>query len=170
MLLGVRLAEVDLVNLEHGEVALAVLGRPNLAGQAVAGAQIEAANLAGRNIDVVRAGEVGAVRGAQEAEAVLQDFQGARPKHVLAGLRLLAHDGGNDLLLARAGQVVQAQVAAHIDQLAYRLGFKVFEVHRHSFCSLLKLNGELLGIRRPIYGQGSKGPDGGKVNSRNWPS
>ena len=92
MLLGSRLAEVDLINLEHGEIALAVLGWPNLAGEAVAGAQVEAANLAGRDVNVVRARQIGTVRGAQEAEAVLQDFQGARAEDVLPRLGLLAHD------------------------------------------------------------------------------
>ena len=147
MFLGGWLAEVDLVNLEHGEVAFAVLGRPDLAGQAVAGAQVKAANLAGRDVDVVRAGQVRTVRGAQEAEAVLQDFQGPRPENVLARLGLLAHDGRDDLLLARAGQVFQAEFAAHVHKLADGLGLEVFQIHRHIVVSFS--NGLGLGALPP---------------------
>jgi hypothetical protein len=68
------------LDLQQREVALAVLRRADLAGDGVAGAQVEAADLAGRDVDVVGAGQVGAVRRAQEAEAVLQDFE-----HAVAG-------------------------------------------------------------------------------------
>jgi 3-hydroxyisobutyrate dehydrogenase len=53
-LLGV--VEVDLVDLRHGEVALAVLGCADLAFHGVAGAQAEAADLLGADLDVVGAG------------------------------------------------------------------------------------------------------------------
>jgi hypothetical protein len=50
--------EVDVVDLEQGELALAVLRRTDLAGDGVAGAKPEAADLAGGDIDVVRTGQV----------------------------------------------------------------------------------------------------------------
>jgi hypothetical protein len=71
-----RLA-VDRVDHGQGEIALAVLRPADAAGQVVAGAQVEAADLAGRDVGVVRAGQVAGLVRAQEAEAVGQDFQHA---------------------------------------------------------------------------------------------
>jgi hypothetical protein len=106
------LAEVDLADLEQREVALAVLRRADLARDGVAGAQVEAADLARRDVDVVGAGEVGAVRRAQEAEAVLQDLQHAVAVDVLAALGVALEDREDDVLLARAGHVLEADAAA----------------------------------------------------------
>ena len=72
-----RVLEIDRVDLEQGEIALALLGAADLALDRVAGAQAEAADLRGRDIDVVRAGQVVGVGRAQEAEAVLQDLDHA---------------------------------------------------------------------------------------------
>jgi hypothetical protein len=75
-------------DLEQREIALGLLGRADLAGDGVAGPQVEAADLAGRHVDVVRARHVGAVGGAQETEAVLQDLHHALAGDVLAFLGL----------------------------------------------------------------------------------
>jgi len=56
------------------------------AADRVAGPQVETADLAGRDVDVVGTGQIGTVGGAQEAEAVLQDFQHAVAGDVLAAL------------------------------------------------------------------------------------
>jgi hypothetical protein len=66
------LLEVDRLDLEQREVALAVLGRADLPGDGVAGAQVEAADLRGRDVDVVGPGQIVVVGRAQEAEAVGQ--------------------------------------------------------------------------------------------------
>jgi hypothetical protein len=67
---------VDGVDDVQRKVALAVLREADAAGDVVAGAQVEAADLAGRDVGVVRAGGM-ASSAAQEAEAVRQDFQHA---------------------------------------------------------------------------------------------
>jgi hypothetical protein len=72
-----RLVEIDRVDLEQREIALAVLGRADLALDRVAGAQAEAADLARADIDVVGARQVVGLGRAQEAEAVLQDLEHA---------------------------------------------------------------------------------------------
>src|SRR5690606_40874656 len=59
---------VDRVDLEQGEVAFAFLRRADFSDDGVAGAQVEATDLAGRHIDVVRGSRVGRIRGAQEGE------------------------------------------------------------------------------------------------------
>lgn len=56
VLLGVRFAVIDLVNFQQREVTLSILWRPNLPRNAIAGAQIEAANLAWGDVDIVGAG------------------------------------------------------------------------------------------------------------------
>jgi hypothetical protein len=50
---------VDLVQLGDGEVTFAVLGGADFALDGVAGVQVEATYLRGRDVDVVRAGQVG---------------------------------------------------------------------------------------------------------------
>ena len=77
LLRAVRRLEVDRVHLDEGEVALVLLGRADLAADGVAGAQVELADLRGRDVDVVRPGQVAVLGGAQEAEAVGQDLQHA---------------------------------------------------------------------------------------------
>ena len=137
VLLVVRLAEVDLVDLQHGEIALAVLGRADLAGQAVAGSQVEAADLARRDVDVVGARQVRAVGGTKEAEPVLQDLQRALAEYVFPGLGELAHHGRDDFLFAGTGQVLQTVLASQINQLDHRLAFEVFQVRWHGNCLLV---------------------------------
>ena len=90
VLLCVWFAVVDLINFEQREVALSVLRRTNLPCDAVAGAQIEAADLARGDVDVVGPGQIGRVRGAKEAEAVLKNLQRAVSVDVFAVLRVLA--------------------------------------------------------------------------------
>src|SRR2546426_1167884 len=74
---SLRRVGVDLVDLHQREVALAVLGRANLALDRIARVQVEAPDLRGADVDIVRAREVGSVGRAQEAEAVRQHFQRA---------------------------------------------------------------------------------------------
>ena len=69
--------KVDGVDLEQREIALAFLRASDLALDRVAGAQTESANLRRRDVDVVGAGQVVCFRRAQEAEAVLQNFDNA---------------------------------------------------------------------------------------------
>ena len=95
--------EVDRVDLDQREVALAFLGRADLAGDGVAGAQVEAADLRGRDVDVVGAGQVVVLGRAQEAEAVGQALEHAfgEDQAALFGLRL--QDLEDQLLLAQSG-------------------------------------------------------------------
>jgi hypothetical protein len=102
--------EVDRVHLDQREVALAFLGRANLAGDRVAGAQIEAADLRGRDVNVVGAGQVVVLGGAQEAEAVRQAFEHAFGEDQAALFRLRLQDLEDQFLLAKAGGVLHAHV------------------------------------------------------------
>ena len=94
--------EVDRLDLEQGEVALGVLGRPHLAGDGVAGAQVEAPDLGRRDVDVVGARQVVVVGRAQEAEAVGQHLEHALGEDEPVPLRLPLQDLEDQLLLAEA--------------------------------------------------------------------
>src|SRR6185312_8530552 len=125
-----RGVEIDLTDLQQREVALTILRRTDETGDRIAGAQVEAADLARADIDVIRAREIGAVRGAQEAEAVLQDLEHPVAVDVLAVARVRLEDRENDVLLARAGQVLQAHGLGELDELVDRFGFQLGEIHR----------------------------------------
>ena len=70
--------EINRVDLQYGEVALAFSGRTHRAFHRVAGLETHLADLRGGAIDIVRPWQVIGFGGAEEAEAVLKHFQGAR--------------------------------------------------------------------------------------------
>ena len=99
-----RRFEADFRHLEQSEIAFAFLGRANLSGNHVALAQGKAADLRGRNVDIVRPRHVAAQGGSQEAETIRQNLQHAVAEDCAvlrgAGLQqrknqfLLAHGAG----------------------------------------------------------------------------
>src|SRR5690606_27885133 len=105
--------------------------RADLADDGVAGTQVEAADLAGRDVDVVRAGQVGGVRGAQEAEAVLENLQHAVAGDLFAAFRVLLEQGEDDVLLARTGHVFQTSLVGHVQQFGNRLLLEFGQIHRN---------------------------------------
>ena len=72
--------EVDRLDLDQREVALAFLRRPDLPGHRVAGLQVELADLRRRDVDVVGARQVVVVGRAQEAEAVRAALRARLPR------------------------------------------------------------------------------------------
>src|SRR5690606_21221422 len=93
-----------------------------------AGAQVEAADLRGRDVGVVRAGQVAGLGRAQEAEAVGQDLQHAVGLHALAGAGEHLEQGEDDVLLARAGDAVgNAELLGDVEQLVRRHALEVAE-------------------------------------------
>ena len=111
LLRAVGRLEVDRVHLDEGEVALVLLGRADLAADGVAGAQVELADLRGRDVDVVGPGQVAVLGGAQEAEAVGQDLQHALGEDQPFLLRLRAQDLEDQLLLLHGGRAGDLQRA-----------------------------------------------------------
>ncbi len=127
---AVRGVVVDLADLEQREVPLAVLRRADQAGNGVAGAQIEAPDLAGTDVDIVRTRQVRTVGGTQEPESVLQDLQDAVAVDILAVAGMRLQDREDDVLLARPGQVLQPHGLGELDQLVDRPGLQLGEIHR----------------------------------------
>ena len=130
---------VDGVDLGQREVALAVLGRTDVADQVVAGAQVEAANLRRRDVDVVGTGQVAGIGRAQEAEAVRQDFQHAFADDV-AGAGQHAQQLEGDVLLARAGDaLVDAEFLGHFHEFVRRLALQFAQRDRRQLRAVLAL-------------------------------
>src|SRR5207237_369002 len=132
--------EVDRLDLEEREVSLGVLGRTDLAGDGIAGAQVEAPDLGGRHVDVVRARQVVVVGGAQEPEAVRQHLQHALgvDEPVLLGLRL--EDLEDQLLLAQPAHALDVELAGDGVEVGDRLFLEFGQVHAvHGVLRLVRL-------------------------------
>jgi len=121
--------EVDLVDLHHGEVALAVLGRADLALDRVAGAQAELPHLGRADVDVVGAGQVVGLHRAQVAEAIGDHLDGARAGDHLIGGGELLEDGEHQLLAAHLGGAFHALFLGKCKELGRLLLLEVFEIH-----------------------------------------
>ena len=121
---------VDRVDLDQGEIALALLGRPDLAGDGVAGAQVETADLRGRDIDVIGARQIVVLRRAQKAEAVRQALEHAvgEDQAALFGLRL--QDLEDQLLLAQAGDAGDPHVLRDLVEILDTHILELYEVER----------------------------------------
>ena len=111
-----RRLEVDRVDFDQREVPLAFLRRPDLAGDGVAGAQVEAPDLRRRDVDVVRAGQIVVLGRAQEAEAVRQALENAfgEDQSALFGLRL--QDLEDQFLLAQSGAAGDTEILCDLVQ------------------------------------------------------
>jgi len=122
VLVVLRQVVVDLVELGQCKVALAVFGDAHFAFNHVAGVQVEAAHLAGADVDVVCRGGVAGVGATQEAKAVGQDFEHTVGKHLFARFGALFDDGKHQLLLAHAACVFDFEF------------FGLFQHFRHVQC------------------------------------
>ncbi len=97
---GLGRLEVDGLHLDQSKVTFAAFGRPYLARNAVAGTQIKASNLRGRDVDVVGAGQVVVLGGAQEPETLGQGLEHALGKDQAAFFRLPLEHLEDQFLLA----------------------------------------------------------------------
>ncbi len=122
--------EVDRVDLQQGEIPLTFFWRADLADDGVTGTQVEATNLAGRDVDIVGASEVGSVSRTQETEAVLEDLQHAITGDFLAAFGMFFQQGENHILLARTGHIFYAHLFGHFEQIGNRLLLEFSQVHK----------------------------------------
>src|SRR5271167_3270138 len=103
--------------------------RTDLAADGVAGLEIELANLRGRNVDVVGAGQIVVVGGAQKAVAVGQDFEHAFGKDVAFFFALGLKDFENQVLLAQSTGAGQVQRSGDLGQLRNVFFFQFSDGH-----------------------------------------
>ena len=124
---GAVLFEIDRVDFDQREVTLAFLGRTNLAGDRIASAQIETANLRRRDVNVVGTGKIVVLGGAQEAETIRQTFEHAFREDQSAFLGLSLQDLENQFLFAKTGCIEHAHFFR--DGVEIKNAF-VFEFHQ----------------------------------------
>ena len=118
------------LHLEEGEIALPFLGGPDLPGDGVAGAKIEAPDLGRRDVNVIRPGEIIVIRGPEEPEAVRQDFQDAASENDPVLFHLGLEDGEDELLLSQAAGPFHVEVTGQGGQVIDFLVFQVRKIHR----------------------------------------
>ena len=100
-----------------------------MAVDGVAGAQAETADLRGRDVDIVRAGQIVGFRRAQEAEAVRQHLDDAVADDVGFARRELLEDREHQLLLAHGAGVFDLKLLGEGDELRRIFGFEFLEFH-----------------------------------------
>src|SRR5204863_4951374 len=115
---ALRRLEVDRLDLDQREIALAVLGRPDLARHGVAGVEVELADLRRRHVDVVGARQVVVVGRPQEAEPVGQRLEHAFGENQPALLGAGLEDLEDQLLLAHAGRARHVELLRDLGQRA----------------------------------------------------
>ena len=124
-----RVLEIDRVAFQQREIALALLRAANDALDRVAGAQAEAADLGGRDIDVVGSGKIIGVGRAQEGEAVLQDFDDALADDLDVQAGELLENGEHQFLLAHDRGVLDLVFLGEGEEFGRRFFLQVFEFH-----------------------------------------
>ena len=121
---------VDLVDLDEGEVTLAVLGCPDLAFDGVAGVKVEAADLRWRNVDVVGPRQVAGVGRAEKPESIGQHLERSIAEDAFAFFRLVLEQCENEVVLAQTVRAVDFVGVGDFDEFGNRLGLEVGQMHR----------------------------------------
>ena len=121
--------KIDRFDFEQSKVALTLLGRTNLSFHRVPGSQIEALDLRGRDIDIVRASLVVLVRGAHKAEPVLENLQHAFGKDPGLSFALRTQDGEEQILLGQDTHIGEIQILGVGDQFGQGHGFEAANVN-----------------------------------------
>ncbi|MNK42146.1 hypothetical protein D3C87_608270 [compost metagenome] len=124
-----RIVEIDRVDLEKCEITLAFLGAADRAFNGITGLQREPADLRGRNIDIVRTGQIVCVCGPQESEPVLQDFNDAFADYFDVLARENLEDCEHKLLLAHGARIFNFQGFSKSQQVGRRFALKFLKLH-----------------------------------------
>ena len=114
--------EVDRLDLDQGEVLLALVRRANVAADRVAGLEVEFSDLRGRDVDVVRAGQIVVVRRTEEAIPVGEDFEHTLGEDVALFFALRLQNLEDKVLLAEpacAGDIEAARKFAQFGDIVF---------------------------------------------------
>ena len=124
----VRIFAVDRLDSQQREVPLVLFRRSDLSGDGRSRLQAEAADLARRDVDVVRAGEVVVIGTAEESEAVGQNFERPFAEHQPVELGPLLEDLEDQVLLLQPGVFGQPFFLGQPQQLLDRHSLQVGNV------------------------------------------
>ena len=124
----VRALEIDRRDLQQREIAFAVLGAADFALDRVAGPQREAADLRGRDVDIVGTRQVVRFRRAQEAEAVRQHFHHALADDVDTLLGILLQDREHHVLRPERRGVLDLEFFRERQKVGRGFGLEVLQL------------------------------------------
>src|SRR5262249_18683723 len=134
-----RRLEVDRVDFDQREVTLAFLGGADLTADGIACAEIESANLRGRNVHVIRAGQIVVLGGAQEAETIGQAFEDAFGEDQTALFRLDLQDLEDEFLLTQTREALNTEILCDLVQLLDAHVFELDQIERTAVLALVAL-------------------------------
>ena len=92
--------------------------------------QVEAAHLAGADVDIVGAGGIAGVWATQESKAVGQDLEDAIGKHLFTCAGALFDDGEHELLLTHAARVFNFEFFGLFQHFRHVQCLEFIQVHR----------------------------------------
>ncbi len=121
--------EVDGFDLDEREVLLAFVRRAHVAGDGVAGLEVELADLRGRDVDVVGAGQVVVVGAAEEAVAVGQDLEDSLGEDVAFFFALRLKNLEDEVLLAESAGASDFEAAGELAEFGNALFFQLSNCH-----------------------------------------
>ncbi len=121
--------EIDGRDLQQRKIAFAVLRPTDRTFHRVTGAKPEAADLRGRNVDVVRPREIVGFRGTQEAEAILQRLHDALAHNLHIALGELFQDREQHVLLAHGRGILDFEFLGEGQKIGGGFGFKILQLH-----------------------------------------
>src|ERR1700719_1522185 len=99
-----------------------------MAVDGIAGAQPEATDLRGRDVNIVGPRQIVRFRRAQEAKAVRQNLDHAFADNVGFARRELLEDAKHQLLLTHGRSVLDLELFGKGDELSRRLGLELLEL------------------------------------------
>src|SRR5882724_10719259 len=127
---GVKLSKLTLrFDFQQRKIAFAFLGAADVAFDGIAGAKPEAADLRGRNIDIIGSRQIIGVRRAQESESVGENLNDAFADNVGFLDRELFENCEHQLLLAHGAGIFDPFFFRKRYELGWRLGFEVLKFH-----------------------------------------
>ncbi len=126
-----RVFKIDGFNFNQREIAFAIFRRAHLAGDRVAGAEVELADLRRRDVNIVRAGEIVVFRSAQKSESIGETLEDAfgEDQTVLFGLR--PEDLEDQLLLAHAARAGNVQFLGDLGEVGDVLFLQLGKADTH---------------------------------------
>ena len=124
-----RVLEIQRVDLQQREIAFAFFRAADMAFDGIAGAKPEAADLRGRDVDIVRSRQIIGVRRAQKSKTVGENLDDAFADNVGFLDRELLENGEHQLLLAHGAGVFDPFFFRKRDEFGWRLGFEVLKFH-----------------------------------------
>src|SRR4029453_19014432 len=131
----VGILEIDRVDLEQREIALALLGAANVAIDRIAGAQVEAPDLARTDIDIFRPWQKIRIGRAQKTQAIPENFHDAFADDADIAHRQALQNGIDELLAPERAGILDFELLGDAEHLGWRFLLEVVEFDFLEFCN-----------------------------------